>query len=94
MARLILEIVDALNARCDAAGFDRVQNWLPTRSGIDISNVRDTPRYRLLAPIAAVLKDAPPNLLVRPSGLVKGYGGAPRYDGFAAGTGVVDYLTD
>ena len=94
MARLILEIVETLNARCDAAGFDRVQNWLPTRSGIDVANVKDTPRYKLLAPIATVLQNAPPNLLVRPSGLVKGYGGAPNYDGFAAGSGVVDYLTD
>lgn len=94
MAQLILDVVNELNARCDAAGFDRIQHWLPTRSGIDVANVKDTPRYKLLAPIAAVLKHAPLNLLVRPSGLVKGYGGAPTYDGFAAGSGVVDYLDD
>lgn len=94
MANLITDIVTTLNAMCDAAGLQRVQNWLPTRSGIDTTIVKDTPRYKLLAPIATVLKDAPPNLLVRPSGILKGYGGAPRYDGFAAGTGVVDYLED
>ena len=94
MAQLILDVVNELNARCDAAGFDRIQHWLPTRSGIDVANVKDTPRYKLLAPIATVLKHAPLNLLVRPSGLVKGYGGAPKLNGFASGSGVVDYLTD
>jgi hypothetical protein len=92
MAQLILAVVNRLNEICDAAGIERINHWLPTRSGIDTDIVKDTPRYRLLAPIATVLRDAPPNLLVRPSGLVKGYGGAPTYSGFAAGSGVIDYL--
>lgn len=94
MARMIVDVVNELNRRCDRLGFDRIQHWLPTRSGIDVNNVKETPRYKLLAPIATVLQNAPTNLLVRPSGLLKGYGGAPQYDGFAAGTGVVEYLDD
>lgn len=94
MAKLILDVVNELNRRCDRLGFKRITHWLPTRSGIDVDNVKETPRYKLLAPIATVLRHASTNLLVRPSGLLKGYGGAPQYDGFAAGTGVVEYLDD
>lgn len=89
-ADLWRDIITKINDYCDANGFQRVAFWLPTQSAVNLEIANNGPRYKLLAPIAAVLVTYPKNATVRPSALFKDTG-VRRLPGFAAGSGIIHH---